>query len=876
MSDKIVLVDGHSILNRAFYALPVMTNSKGVFTNAVYGFLTILFKTLEDETPGYLIVAFDEHGPTFRNDLYSEYKGTRKPMPHELREQVPLIREVLESMGIQMCSLPGFEADDILGTLAVEAQNEGMEVTVLSGDRDLLQLATDWIKIRIPKTKAGKPVIEEYFAKDVKEVYQLTPEQIIDLKSLMGDASDNIPGIPGVGEKTATKMLLEFQTLENAYEHLGEIKPPKAQNSLRDHYDKAKLSKELATICTTAPVELKPSTAVITDFYTQKAYEKFRELDFKNLMSRFETEAVPQTADTSVTVLGSLSEFKEKTERLATDQKVGMQLFAAGDTILYIAVALEGGDVYCLPVDATLQSELRESIQQLAQKVVIATLDAKILAAGAGISNKAEVFDVTLAAYLLNPLRSSYLYHELAGEYLEQMLPERTELIGKATYETAISEIPEKFSQLAACMAQVPLQLYEVLHRKQAESQMQQVFETIEMPLVWTIASMERWGIKVEASELQEYGDRLVTRITELEGIIYEQAGETFNIQSPKQLGVILFEKLKLPGAKKTKTGYSTAADLLLKLSEGNPIIKDILEYRQLTKLKSTYADGLAAYIGPDSRIHSHFNQTIAATGRISSTEPNLQNIPIRMELGRLIRKVFVPEEGFVFVDADYSQIELRVLAHMSEDETLIQAYKEAQDIHRLTASQVFNTPFDEVTSLQRRNAKAVNFGIVYGISSFGLSQDLDITRKEAAAYIESYFQTYPKIKQFLDSLVISAKETGYAVTLFGRRRPVPELVSSNFMQRSFGERVAMNSPIQGTAADIIKIAMNRVHDRLLREGLKSRLLLQVHDELLVEAHTQEVDAVTRILEEEMKAAADLSVSLEVDIHVGENWYEAK
>lgn len=877
MSEKILLIDGHSILNRAFYGLPDLTNSEGRHTGAVYGFLNIMFKILEEEQADYLTVAFDVHAPTFRHEMFKEYKGTRKPMPGELKEQVPLIQEVLKAMGICIAVKEGYEADDLLGTMAKKSEARGMEVTILSGDRDLLQLATDHIQIRIPKTTKGKTVIEDYRTKEVLEKYQVTPPQIVELKALMGDTADNIPGIPGVGEKTAAKIIVEFGSIENAYAHLEEIRPNKAKESLREHYDLAVLSKKLAIICTDSPVDVDYTCAKLGNLYTPEAYEYFRRLEFKNLLGRF-ADTPQQENDTeqsfyTCTDFAQGEAFFQKAKELS---QVGVQLLSQGQQILGLGLSL-GKETCFFPVQGFFTEEyLTGKLMELEEHSVICSMDVKALLGAVELSEGKKAFDVGIAAYLLNPLKSSYTYDDIAKEYLQKMLPSQMELLGKGNLG-AMWEGKPKEVELAVCyMAYVACMAAPVLLEALKAAEMENVFYEIEMPLVETLHAMEKEGILVRPEELRVYGEQLQIRIEELEKIICEQAGETFNINSPKQLGVILFEKMQLPGGKKTKTGYSTAADVLERLAPEAPIIQHILEYRQLTKLKSTYADGLANCIGADGRIHSNFNQTITATGRISSTEPNLQNIPVRMELGRLIRKVFVPKEGCVFLDADYSQIELRVLAHMSGDEKLIQAYQEAQDIHRITASQVFHIPFDEVTSLQRRNAKAVNFGIVYGISSFGLSQDLSITRKEAAEYIQRYFETYPKIKGFLDGLVEKGKKDGYVTTMFGRRRPIPELKSSNFMQRSFGERIAMNSPIQGTAADIIKIAMNRVFARLKREGLKSKLILQVHDELLIETYEEELPRVSEILQEEMRNAAHLAVALEVDMHTGKNWYEAK
>ena len=879
MSDKILLIDGHSILNRAFYGLPDLTNADGRHTGAVYGFLNILFRILEEEKPQYLTVAFDLHEPTFRHKMFEAYKGTRKPMPKELREQVPLIREMLVAMGVKTVSKAGYEADDLLGTLAVRSEKEGMDITILSGDRDLLQLATEKVMIRLPKTSRGKTTIENFHAEEVLEKYQVTPPQIIELKALMGDSADNIPGIPGVGEKTATKLIVEYGSIENAHAHLEEIKPNKARESLREHYDMAELSKKLATINTDSPLDYDYEEARIKNLYTPEAYQLCKELEFKNLLGRFDVSAVPENSvEENFFSCSDITGVDALFKKASAAKYAGVAFLADKTSVYGIAIALSEEEIYYIPVEGLITGDyLCSALEELAEKTIICSMDIKTILKLVSLNNAEQVFDISVGAYLLDPLRSSYTFDEVAREYLEGALfPTRQELLGKESLKDAWEKSSDGLMSYACYVAYTAYKSRIAIEKALKETNMWDVYRKIEVPLIFTLDSMEKWGIRVKGEELKAYGDKLRIRIAELEKKIYEQAGEEFNINSPKQLGVILFEKMGIPGGRKTKTGYSTAADILEKLAPEQPIINDILEYRQLTKLKSTYADGLSAVIEEDGRIHSTFNQTITATGRISSTEPNLQNIPVRMELGRLIRKVFVPADGFVFLDADYSQIELRVLAHMSGDEKLIQAYREAEDIHRLTASEVFHVPFDEVTDLQRRNAKAVNFGIVYGISSFGLSQDLSISRKEAAEYIEKYFETYPKIKGFLDGLVKAGKENGYVSTMFGRRRPIPELKSGNFMQRSFGERVAMNSPIQGTAADIIKIAMNRVYQRLKQEGLQSRLVLQVHDELLIETRKEELEIVSRILEEEMKGAADLSVELDVDMHEGNSWYEAK
>lgn len=879
MSEKILLIDGHSILNRAFYGLPDLTNGEGKHTGAVYGFLTILFRILEEERPDYLTVAFDLHAPTFRHKMYEAYKGNRKGMPDELREQVPLMKEMLQAMHVCIMSKEGYEADDILGTLAKRSEAKGMDVTILSGDRDLLQLATDKIMIRLPKTVKGKTTIEDYHAPEVLEKFMVTPLQIIELKALMGDSSDNIPGIPGVGEKTAAKIISTYGSIENAYEHVEEIKPNKAKESLRDHYELAQLCKKLATINTESPVDYSYEEARMENLFTQEAYELCKKLEFKNLLNRFDEKVITETVqEQEFFVCEDFSGVEAMFQNAEKTEKVGIAVMAESGTVYGAALAMDQEEVYYIPLQGLVTGEyLCDKISKLSECTMLCAMDIKELLKYVTIKNPKAVFDASIGAYLLNPLKSSYTHDDLAKDYLDgKLLPTKTDLLGKMTYQKAWEEDEKGLSDYGCYLALTALLCEKPIIEALKDTEMLSVYENIERPLIFTLSSMEKWGIKARGEELKIYGEKLVGRIQELERMIYAKAGEEFNINSPKQLGVILFEKMGIPGGKKTKTGYSTAADILEKLAPEQPIVNDILEYRQLTKLKSTYADGLLQVIETDGRIRSTFNQTITATGRISSTEPNLQNIPVRMELGRLIRKVFVPEDGFIFLDADYSQIELRVLAHMSGDEKLIQAYREAQDIHRITASQVFHIPFEEVTPLQRRNAKAVNFGIVYGISSFGLSQDLSISRQEAAEYIERYFETYPKIKGFLDRQVEIGKEKGYVSTMYGRRRPIPELSSSNFMQRNFGERVAMNSPIQGTAADIIKIAMNRVYQRLLNEGLESRLVLQVHDELLIETKKEELEQVSRILEEEMKGAADLAVELEVDMHSGENWYEAK
>lgn len=876
--ERLILIDGHSILNRAFYGVPELTNSKGLHTNAVYGFLNIMFRTIEEEQADHLAVAFDLKDPTFRHKMFSEYKGTRKPMPEELHEQVPVIKEVLASMGIPILTKSGYEADDILGTIAKRCAGEGVHVSVVSGDRDLLQLCEERIKIRMPKTSKGGTEIKDYYPEDVKREYQVTPIEFIDVKALMGDASDNIPGVPSIGEKTATSLIVSYGSIENAYEHLDELKPPRAQKALREHYDMARLSKELATICIDCEIEFSYKDSEIANLYTPEAYQFMKQLEFKSILQKFDAGAFSTSkAEEYFKMITDLGE-AEKVFLAASGKEVGAQLIIEHGEILAMALCFGEKEIYSIMAGGFLTGGyLSDKLDVLCKSAPsVCVLNLKEQLPYLSLSEQEPLFDAGVAGYLMNPLKDTYDYDDLARDYLDMTVPSRQDLISKLSFETALVTLPDKAGMCFCYMGYITWKSKKVLLKKLTETGMKDLFFNIEMPVIYGLYHLERTGICVRREELKTYGDKLQVKIEQLEKNIYSGTGCEFNINSPKQLGEILFDTMKLPNGKKTKTGYSTAAEVLDKLAPDYPVVQEILDYRQLTKLKSTYADGLAACIREDGRIHGTFNQTITATGRISSTEPNLQNIPVRVELGREIRKVFVPKEGCVFVDADYSQIELRVLAHMSGDERLIGAYKKAEDIHAITASEVFHIPLDEVTPLQRRNAKAVNFGIVYGISAFGLSEDLSISRKEALEYINRYFETYPDVKKFLDCLVEQGKEQGYVTTMFGRRRPIPEFKSANFMQRSFGERVAMNSPIQGTAADIMKIAMIRVDGRLRKEKLKSQIVLQVHDELLIEARKEELDDVTRILSEEMRQAADLAVALEIDMKVGNSWFETK
>jgi len=887
--EKIVLIDGHSILNRAFYGMPDLTNSEGVHTGAVYGFLNIMFMILEEEKPEYIAVAFDVHAKTFRHELFAEYKGTRSPMPPELREQVPLIQDVLKAMGISVVTLPGYEADDVLGTIAKKSQSKGLEVALVSGDRDLLQISDEHIKIRIPKTKGGKTVIENYYPEDVVNEYGVTPKVFIDMKALMGDSSDNVAGVHGVGPKSATKLLVTYGSLDGIYEHIDEMKPSAQKDNLISDKESAYLSQKLVTIDIDAPVDFELSNAKLENLYNQDAYAYFKRLEFKNFLSRFDnSNAVSDVSiEESCKIIDNLADsetyFSELIKKIGSSSEnvsVAINVFGNSKDIKILTIAIDKDEIVSILPEGFITSDyLCGQIFKIANlenatlvlyksKSFYSYLDLPLV--------EDKCFDIEIAAYLLDPSRSEYDISYIASAYLGQMIPDKERILGKnAVFDEIYNNDIKKLIEYFSYIVRTALLSKQVLSDKLKDEGMLSLFTGIEMPLSKVLFSMEKLGIGVVPSTLSEFSLRLGESLEILSKRIYEEAGEEFNILSPKQLGVILFEKLGLKGGKKTKTGYSTSADVLEKLKD-EPIVSDILEYRAVSKLKSTYADGLSAYIDDTNRIHSTFHQTITATGRISSADPNLQNIPTRTELGKALRAAFVPQNGYKFIDADYSQIELRILAHISGDEQLIEAYKEGRDIHRITASKVFKTPLDEVSDLQRRNAKAVNFGIVYGISSFGLSQDLDISKKEAAEYIEQYFVTFPGIKKYLDDSVENAKTLGYVTTMLGRKRPIPELSSSNFMQRQFGERVAMNSPIQGTAADIMKVAMIGVYRAIEEAGLKSKLILQIHDELLIEVAPGEEEQIEEILSKEMMGAADLDVKLEIEMHSGNNWLEAK
>lgn len=955
MSSELMLIDGHSILNRAFYAIPPLTAPDGTPTGAIYGFLNILFKFIDEEKPNKLIVAFDRSEPTFRHEKYKEYKGTRKSMDPDLRVQVPLVKDVLKSMNITIAEKPGYEADDIIGTLSKRMSANGEKVVIVSGDRDLLQLLDDNITMKNPKTRAGKTTVDTYTPAELYEEYGVTPEEFVDLKALMGDISDNIPGAKGIGPKTAMPLIAEYHTVENLLDHIDDIKSKSTAKKLTESKDNIILSKFLAKIDVDAPIETDIDGAKLENLCNDNSMDFLIKLNLKTFVERLkkkgygsdggsdsngtaasdkdvnqpdenamqpasnddieelfgelmaESAAANGTAgsDRAATVtpekevhiddnifnpVGPMTELKtveiqdfdEYTklsddifENVSNARNASISLINDGDNV-FVSVA-SGDSIYTVQEPYLSKEQILSGVRELFDRLSKADNResfAKIYVNNINFFIKNleletsygfpvdNIFDLGLAAYIVDPNVGNYSYDVLAFTYLKEVLETPKDLKKDVQKQTVLE---------ANVLFHSGREVYSKLVSVDGES----LYKDVELPTSLVLADMSMQGIRVQKDELNNYTQKLSERIETIREQIIEEAGVDFNISSPKQLGEVLFDRLHLPHGKKTKTGYSTAADVLESLAPEYTIVANVLEYRTLTKLKSTYGEGLVAFIEPDGRIHGEFNQTVTATGRISSSQPNLQNIPIRMEIGRQIRKVFVPKDGCVFLDADYSQIELRVLAHMSGDEKLIDAYRSAEDIHTMTASQVFHVPVDMVTPEMRRNAKAVNFGIIYGISSFGLSNDLSISVSEAKQYIDSYFHTYPKIKTFLDNLVQSAKDKGYSETILGRKRPIPELSSKNFRLRSFGERVAMNAPIQGTAADIMKIAMIRVFNELYSRNLKSRLILQVHDELLIETYKDEVDEVKSILEEAMTKAVELKVPLMIETGEGDNWLNA-
>ncbi len=880
MKQKLLLFDGHSIANRAFYGVPLLTNKGGIYTNAVYGFINIMLSIIEKEKPDLLGVTFDVSAPTFRHEFSKDYKGNRKGMPEELRPQIPLLKKVLKLLDIHVIEKEGYEADDVLGTLARTAEANQLDVIVVSGDRDLFQIASDHIQIKIPRTKKTGTEIESFYAKNVIETYGVTPSQFIDVKGLMGDPSDNIKGVPGIGEKTAVKLIKAYGSIENLLENLSSISQKKLKENLETYAQDARDSKMLATIVCDVPLQYQWSDFAYDLALSDEAYEIFRELEFKSLLNKLPKAIKPEEQkliQVSEWDKDAFAAFLNQTEQ----QEIGVEYFVE-ETRLGFAFDYDGQTAYLeLEANEIGVMDLFKAFWSSSdyKKIVHDSKRLRHLLGRFEIVTEGIVFDTFIAAYLLNPTQTTYDVSEIQEAFVGGgTIPSLEELLGKGRNQKKWIDLPkeERMLQLGR-RASIIKSAQSNLDKKLEEYGMAKLFYEIEMPLIEVLFNMEIQGIKVDIESLRVYGDELQTLIDALSEQIYAESGERFNINSPKQLGVILFEKMGIHSVKKTKTGYSTAAEVLETLKEDYPVVQKILEYRQYIKLKSTYVDGLMNVLGEDSKIHSTFNQTITATGRLSSTEPNLQNIPVKFEMGKKIRKMFIPtSEEYVFLDGDYSQIELRVLAHMAQDKTLIEAFKEGIDIHALTASQVFHIPFNEVTPLQRSNAKAVNFGIVYGISAFALADDLKITQKAAQRYIDGYFEKYPQVKSYLDSIIDLAMQQGYVTTLFNRKREIPEILASNYNMREFGKRVAMNTPIQGTSADIIKIAMIKVHQKLKTNHMKSRLILTVHDELLVEAHLNEVEEVKMILKNEMENAAELLVPLSVDVHRGDNWMEVK
>lgn len=926
---KLVLIDGNSIMNRAFYGImgsKALTTKDGKYTNAIYGFLAILFKLLEEEKPDYIGVTFDLKAPTARHKMYEGYKANRKGMPTELAEQMPIIKDVLRAMNIDIIEKEGYEGDDVIGTLSRYGEQKGLEVVILSGDRDTFQLATDNVRINIPRTKGGKTETEIFNREKVKEVYGIEPKQLIEVKGLQGDASDNIPGVPGIGEKTALSLVQKYETIDNLYKKLesgeADVKG-KQKEKLEQNKDLAYLSRTLGEINTKVPIEDTLEELKLEEWDKPKVLELFKELNFKRYIDRFNLQNEAGKVDNFSEENNIENPYKvvEKSiEEIKTIiEKQGKMIFyieteKVNDEDKIIKEKITGISIFNSSGNEAYYIDIKngEKIQELKEifendKILKIGIDlgrVYILLRQEGIDFKGINYDASIAAYILNPTNNKLKLNDLAEQYLEIDVNEilgdskssKVEQINlfdamqgvglsgsneEKSEEEKIKEEQEKTQKAeekkCTLYAYIIYKLQEITMKKLEEINAVDLFNNIDMPTVTVLANMQWNGMYADLEELNKFGKQLKEQLEIKTKMIYEMAGEEFNINSTKQLGEILFEKMKLPVVKKTKSGYSTDVDVLEKLKSEDPIISEILDYRQLMKLNSTYVEGLKPYINPKTkRIHSFFHQTITATGRISSTEPNLQNIPTRFELGKQVRKIFKPEPGKVYIDADYSQIELRVLAHMSEDTHMVQAFKDGEDIHRQAASKVFKTPMEEVTKEQRSNAKAVNFGIVYGISDFGLGEQLGISRKIAKQYIEEYLQEYAGIKNFMDDMKEKAKETGYVETLFNRRRYIPELKSNNYMVRQFGERAAMNTPIQGTAADIMKIAMINVYKKLIEENLEAKIVLQVHDEMMIEAPLAEAEKVKEIVKTEMEGAIKLNVPLIAEVSEAENWYECK
>lgn len=882
MENTLIIIDGNSIINRAFYALPDMSNSDGLKTNAIFGFVRMMFKIIEDYQPTHMSVAFDKKAPTFRHKQYADYKAGRKKMPDELGQQLEPLKELLDKFNINRLEFAGYEADDIIGTVAKLGEENNFKVYIVTGDKDAIQLASHKTTTLI--TKKGVGEVEEYNYDSVVERYEMTPTQFIDLKGLMGDKSDNIPGVPGIGEKTGIKLLKQYSTIENLIEHTDELKGS-IKKKIEENKELALMSKELATIITNVPLDIKLEDLEYGDYNKDDVIEKFKEFGFTSLISKLlemdggET-SIKEEVNLKVQHLDNVEDFIEKAKenKKVIIDVIGREGNILDKKVINVFLSLDGEEIYYINEDELSKIESLLSDSEI-KKHGYDLKEDYILLKPYEIELNAMDFDITIAEYLIDSKSStSYECSAIAMKYLTRKIKSKEDLLGKGAKAKKFDEID--FDELSAYTADIINTIacvYPKMEEKLKETEMDGLFYHVEMPLVEVLGSMEYIGMKVDKDQLNELKEKFTTIINELENEIFELAGEPFNINSPKQLGVILFEKLGLPVIKKTKTGYSTNAEVLEKLRDKHEIIDKITDYRQIVKLNSTYVEGLLKIINPKTgRIHSSFNQTITTTGRISSTEPNMQNIPVKTEMGRDIRKVFVADDNCKLVDADYSQVELRVLAHMSGDENMIDAFKHGEDIHSKTASQIFDVDIKDVTSKQRIEAKAINFGIIYGKTDFGLSQDLNIPVPTAKAYIESYFSKYPKIKEFMDNAVETATETGYATTILNRRRYIPEIKASNFIVRNQGKRFAMNAPIQGSAADIIKVAMVNVYNKLKENEMKSKLILQVHDELIVEAVDEELELAEKIVREEMENAQSMDVKLDVDLNTGNSWYETK
>lgn len=864
---KLVIIDGNSLMHRAFYALPNLTNSKGLHTNVIYGFINMLYKLQDELKPDYIGIAYDRKAPTLRHQEYAEYKAGRVKMAEEMAEQIPVLKEVIAAMNIKQIEIDGYEADDLIGTVSELCTQKDVSALIVTGDRDALQLIND--KVHVLITKKGISEMIEFDREKLMEVYEITPEQVIDMKGLMGDASDNIPGVPGVGEKTALELIKQFNTLENTLDNTSQVKKNKVRENLETYREQALLSKRLATIIRNVPLDIKLEDFIVNQPDKDMLYKHFKELEFKGLLNKLEATMGKQTElneakQASAVQVDELREIKVLLEKAQAKGHIAFKLYHNND--ITKAFVYVDNTIYSFNINEDNKADLKKLMEN--SKISKAGHDIKqdvILLKAMDIETSNIIFDAMLAAYVLNPSKSSFEIADISREILGESFED---------YKSKEGSIEEKYANSVQAIEKLKVPMQQMIR----EADMDKLYNEVELPLLSVLADMEYTGFKVDRSMLELLGQEFSQQIDSLTKAIYDYAGESFNINSTKQLGVILFEKLQLPVIKKTKTGYSTDVEVLEALHDKHPMIEKLLEYRQLLKIKSTYVDGMINVINPNTgKIHSKLNQAATATGRLSSTEPNLQNIPIKTENGRKIRKVFVPSsEDYVLVDADYSQIELRVLAHISGDEKFIDAFIKNEDIHTRTASEVFNVPLSEVTSLMRSRAKAVNFGIVYGISDFGLSRDLKITKKEAKVYIENYFSRYPMVKQYMDNIVAQAKEQGFITTVLNRRRYIPEILSRNAIQRGIGERIAMNTPIQGSAADIIKIAMIKVYNELKERRLKSKLILQVHDELLVETHKSEIEEVKEIVKRNMQEAMDLRVPLTAEVSTGCNWYDAK